>query len=111
MRRARFILPFKLFAKTFVYTETDDVIGTVTPVMAVSEPRNVLTQISVSKHYGKLLLCCRRFDEMVGWGLQNKLLSIFSRQYTRENEDKYSQNDVDFEYGCIHHTILLMACI
>ena len=31
MRRACFILPFKLCAKTFVYTETDDVIGTVTP--------------------------------------------------------------------------------
>ena len=31
MRRAHFILPFKLCAKTFVYTETDDVIGTVTP--------------------------------------------------------------------------------
>ena len=33
MRRAHFILPFKLCAKTFVYTETDDVIGTVTPIV------------------------------------------------------------------------------
>ena len=31
MRRARFILPFKLCAKSFEYTETDDVIGTVNP--------------------------------------------------------------------------------
>ena len=31
MKRALFILPFKLCAKMFVYTETDNVIGTVTP--------------------------------------------------------------------------------
>ena len=45
MRRARFILPFKLCAKTFVYTETDDVIGTVTPFGCIFDDL-------LSKRYG-----------------------------------------------------------
>ena len=46
MRRAHFILPFKLCAKTFVYTETDDVIGTVTPYVVASLNKSYLPILS-----------------------------------------------------------------
>ena len=55
MRRARFILPFKACAKTFLCTKIDNVIGTVTPktrlcvpkyhVLATMVPMNALSKV------------------------------------------------------------------